>query len=230
MEYEIAYWSLIQGDHCRFIVDSLGKNEILQLEIFKDLQNAFDSDQSLENMQSLASDMFKALSNLLNEMSLKSVKIALSSSFIVHLIGETEQMISILSGNEQDLNYAELCTVDSREHLLFTIGDMDPIFDSDTVRKLKKLEKKVNCLIDATRKVSYINVDNNYSFLLNEHIFHHCSEVLTMFANLRLKCMDATILGRVTVLALDHMYREECYYLGKLGLKVPNPTLGRIEE
>lgn len=137
---------------------------------------------------------------------------------------EADIAVQILSGNDLSLNTASKFGLhDSITHSAALMEHLDPVE--------KDLKKRFSDMtISAEEYNQYTNRIGNFprrGVILNkaEGII---GDFMSIIKTLQRGKVSKTILGTFIVHLLDHYYREEAYYLYKMGLPGPDPTIVSI--
>lgn len=240
--YEIKFWSQIAGDHLRFFLDTLSieETELIDMvtelrdeadEIYKDTSDVVDL---LDRCRSLAEKVHELKSNILSRQICGNVKIALPPTFINHTLNEADQMISVLSGVPLDVDHLnKFWLQDAMGHADFLKCNLDAL-EKPLRKSLKKMKKKFTAhLLTNEELTQYSSHTDMCKFprkdLHNERIDHLMGEFMELLQFLEEGKVSNTVLSSFSILVPDHMYREECYYLRKLGFDAPDPTVPRVE-
>lgn len=236
MQREDLFWLRILGDHAFFIMVSLQDSEIKlkqQSKHFKDVFDNFLAQAQLSNTTSITKfhetvykwvDTFKKFKLYLLDLMLKrEVKIDLVPTFINHMVNELEEYESILLSYINKKRLPNFTTVD--HHLLWLLdasGHSSAIASSldDTEFQLidQALEFKTSF-----QKLYIKSVEYKGFLRTNQHIpsigsldaegshqIVQFSQFMTKLTNL---LRQNLALADLSVYLLDHMLREECYYL-----------------
>ena len=258
--FEHKFWLQIIGDHLRFILTSLDPREILMIESTTQLIEIADQllDSARENQEitAKAKQLVLTVSKLKKEILLRHIKnnirISLPPTFINHMLNEIEEYDKILNGqvtkltisHDHILNAHNLWLKDAAGHAEAIAIQLDSV-EKEKILELLNFRKDFKILhtkcdefigylragINDFPALHKLNDDSALKILL-------FVQVLNEIMELRLEKM---LLGSVAPLFLDHMIREECYYLNKIyqtqqklgmGAKaIPfDPTSPRIEN
>jgi len=257
--FEHRFWLQILGDHSRFILNSLAIHEINEIEEAEILRNIFDA--LLERAQrDLSKDEIILLTrqahihacelrafklHLLTCHITGNISLQLPPTFINHMIDELEEYIRvmnfILNGmipEAHPIHHHKLWLLDAEGHASFIGSDIDMV-EKDIIKKSKEFEKEFGALYKkAVEFGGYLRTGiANFPALQRLNIQAECKIQLFMefLKELQESLMEKKILGTLSPLGPDHMYREECYYLTRLarasGGEMPdcNPDSPRIE-
>ncbi|HEY0826747.1 MAG TPA: DUF2935 domain-containing protein [Bacilli bacterium] len=260
--FEHQFWLQIIGDHARFIFDSLSPSEVEEVQKAHYFINTFD--QLLEASRGVAGAAGVELGSL-NQRAMQhsqeirnfklhliarhltgQIKISLAPTFLNHMVNEAEEYLRILcslvAGNMpppfNPIHYHLIWLVDAAGHA----GAINDRLDAVEKRlKGKSADYAVHFeqfYIKAVELAGYMRTNLNEFPALSR--FNKEVEVtMAMFTEFLCELeemeIDAEVLGALAPLLLDHMAREECYYLTKLS-EVSNvarpgcdPTKPRVE-
>lgn len=238
--YEHQFWLQVFGDHSRFIQDALSPNEIQEVQQAQFFINIFDqllyqarsSISHAELVQLNKSAYYYARQlrefklNLIEQHLREKIVIHLTPTFINHMVNELEEYLRII----QSLMRGQISHYHPLHHhklwLLDAVGHADTIADSldetekKLIRKSEEFTKNFDDLHQTAMEMTgylrthlqdfpalnRLNCQAELKMLL---FMHFLQELETMVSNNR-------VLGTLVPLLLDHMFREECYYLTKL--------------
>lgn len=256
--FEHRFWLQVLGDHARFIIGALSPNERERIEKAKIFKNAFDRflDKARENISGPVLDNLTQESlrlskkfrtfklELIKEHIVGNIEINLPPTFINHMVNELEEYITILNcflssayPEAHPIHHHILWLLDGVGHANAINCDLD-----DVEKKLKEKSKEFAKHFDelhmkAMEFAGYLRT-NITSFPALSRLNKEAELEMLIFMNflkeLENMRMDKEVLGTITPLMLDHMFREECYYLTKLSqvseVKKPdcNPGSPRI--
>ena len=257
--FEHNFWLQVLGDHSRFIFNSLSPKETYFIKqasrfinLFDDLLQESRKTISGENIHKLN---YKAYSAAMEIRDLKltilskqiedKIDINLSPTFINHMINELEEYIFILN----DLVNGKMPSIrDIHLHLLWLpdgVGHADAIASTldmthkELIKKSKEYSKIFTNLYLAILEYRGYTRTGICDFPALRKLNMDASDVMNCFKKflkqLEEEILEKKVLGTIYPLMIDHMFREECYYLTKLsitsGTKNPgcDPTKPRIE-
>ncbi|QGU95895.1 DUF2935 domain-containing protein [Clostridium bovifaecis] len=237
---EHRFWLQILGDHSRFIFDALSPQEKEKIEkaqqfivLFDDLLKEARKNLSNESIMMLTERSLKAAQEIrvfklqiIKEHLVEKIKIALPPTFINHMVNEVEEYLRILGFIMQE----QLPSPNPIYHHLLWLpdgaGHAGAIHDNlDKVEKpLKEIsngfaETFDSMHIKAIELCGYMRTGLTDFPALNK-LNSDAEKEMTLFKGF-LKELESLVtnkhvLGTIAPLLLDHMYREECYYLTKL--------------
>lgn len=258
--YEHRFWLQVLGDHSRFIYKSLAPSEKEEISRTLYFIQEFDnllaqtrqnlSREELNNIHKLIWQRVQQLKefkfHLIQRHLNAQIGLHLPPSFVSHMVNELEEYQLILGfllkGDDIPLLHP------THYHLLWlldAIGHADSITISlDAVEKSLRMQGQrftrdfESSYQKAIEMAGFSRVLKNFPELVQ---FNHDSadqiqqfnHFLTQVQEMRL---NNTALGSIDPLILDHMLREECYYLIKLScvsdVKSPacDPGKPRITE
>lgn len=258
---EHRFWLQIMGDHARFIFYSFSPTEtefilaaqefILLLDQLLQQANKPLTETELQELNQKAYEAtyklreFKLM--LLSHSLQTGLKSQLSSTFINGMINELEEylliMNSIMNGQNplfHPLHYHMLWLTDAAHHAATLSSTLDMI-EKGLLEQAFRYEIQFNDLYLKSLTLNGYLRTQLFTFptleRLNEQGNHLINDFLEFLENLRDQRMDGKVLGSLMPLMIDHMVREECYYLWKLSQTTDNvkkpecdPTRPRLEN
>jgi hypothetical protein len=238
--FEHGFWLQVLGDHSRFLLDSFSSSEKDEIREAKYFINLFDTlleesrkDLPGEKLISLTEAAYKAANEILNfklhiirEQLVGNIKIKLPPTFINHMVNEVQEYILVLNSLLRNqlpiahtIHHHLLWLPDGAGHA-FAIGSSLDSVEKDLIAISKDFSKTFdNMFIKATEFVGYMRTCLTEFPALNR--LNSQAEIKMTSFQCFLKELEELVkakkaLGTLTPLMLDHMYREECYYLTKL--------------
>ncbi|MGZ9586486.1 DUF2935 domain-containing protein [Paenibacillus marinisediminis] len=259
--FEHRFWLQILGDHARFIFNTLSPKETADIQTAQQFIQAFDqllhqarniqSDSQLgplnQQAYSLTTNLRQFKLNILQRLLFGKITIALTPTFINHMVNELEEYLrildSLLEGKQvpqfDALHHDFLWLPDAAGHAAAISSDLDFV-EKRLIQKSQKFEEHFQQFyLKSIEMAGYMRTQ-----LSDFPAFRRFHSDIDMEMNLfraflkELEDLElsAEVLDRISPLMPDHMMREECYYLIKLaqlGL-VPdpkcNPDHPRVEE
>jgi hypothetical protein len=237
---EHRFWLQVLGDHSRFILNALSPEEKEKIEtakgfivLFDDLLNEARKNLSSQSIIELTEKSLEAAQNIrsfklqiIKELITGNIKIELPPTFINHMVNEVEEYLRVLSFITQEQIYS----VNPIYHHLLWLPDAAGHAGAinDNLDKIEKSLKEISNRFAETFDSMHIRAAELYGYMrtgvmdfpaLNK-LNMDVEKEMTLF-NGFLKELEALIrskevLGTIAPLLIDHMYREECYYLTKL--------------
>ncbi|WP_108991362.1 DUF2935 domain-containing protein [Paenibacillus agaridevorans] len=239
--FEHTFWLQILGDHSRFIYNALSPKELQ--DIRKASQFIFVFDQLLKQARdAMASDASEDFTNhaleattelrtfkldLLDRLLLGQVSIALSPTFINHMVNELEEYLRILISLREgkgvpvfpSLHHDLLWLPDAAGHAGAIAADLDGV-EKRLIERSQKFEKHFNdYYLKAIELVGYFRtLREQYPALKRFHadVDLEMKVFMTFLKEIEELELSEELLSRIDPLMPHHMYREECYYLLKL--------------
>jgi len=238
LAFENQFWLRIANDHLHFIQDNLAPTEVDYLERVFELHeiahnlllNAVNA-----NVQEILSFMNLTMNlkrDIIEEQTRGEIKIGLPPTFLAHMLNEEEEYLCILLP-ETCSEMRQISPLMSTHKLWLTdvVGHLDAIYcELDSVegmlrkrahkqkKKFKKLQQKALEFISylkhklpefpAMAELNTESVDLTLLYLNFLRELHHLRE-------------EKLALGTLDPDLLDHMFREQSYYLLKLGYNLP---------
>jgi hypothetical protein len=249
--YEHRFWLQIMGDHARFITTSLSPSEAQDIQTAGTFIQAFDrlldqarrstSDADSGSISKHAYDLtikFRTFKlDLLRRAILGKIMIALTPTFLNHMVNELEEYLRILTElvagkpvPEFDaLHHDFLWLPDAAGHAAAIANDLDAV-EKPWIKRSEQFEGHFQQLyLKSIEMAGYMRTN-----LKDFPAFHRLHKEVDLEMKLFVAFLNeieemqftAEMLDRISPLMPDHMMREECYYLTKLaqlGL-VPNPN------
>ncbi len=237
---EHQFWLQIMGDHSRFIYNSLAPTESEYIQMAGDFISLFDSlmEQShkqttnagLEELNRKAYEATHRLREFKIELLTLSITSTLSSSlppsFFNDMLNELEEYLFVINSliNGQcplldPIHYHILWLTDAFGHAASILSNLDFI-EKDLINLADEFEVSFHDLMTKSYMMNgYLRTGiSNFPSLarLNIQAEYLIKEFMDFLSKLRDQRVDSKILGTLTPLMADHMYREECYYLYKL--------------
>ncbi|WP_160692528.1 DUF2935 domain-containing protein [Clostridium sp. C2-6-12] len=257
--WEHNFWLQILGDHSRFILNALSPKETQFVQQAVRFINLFDdllkeshkqiSDEKFHDLNykaySAAMEIRELKLNILSKQIYEKIDINLPPTFINHMINELEEYICILNNLiKGDVSV----TRDIQLHMLWLpdgVGHADSIASTldmtqkELIKKSKEYSKLFTNLYLALLEYKGYTRTGICEFPALNKLNVNASDVMSCFKKflkeLEVGILEKEIIGTLSPLMADHMFREECYYLTKLamvaGTKNPacDPTKPRIE-
>ena len=248
--YEHRFWLQILGDHARFILNALSPKEVQDVETAEAFIRAYDT--LLEQARAFATDaeagalgsqalqltteFRKFKLSLLERAILGKIKIALTPTFINHMVNELEEYLRILkelvAGKPvpvfHALHHDFLWLPDASGHAAAIASDLDAV-EKPLIKKGHEFEKHFqNLYIKSVEMAGYMRTqlkDFPAFRRLHKEIDLEMKLFVAFLQELEQMELTAEVLDRISPLMPDHMMREECYYLTKLAQLelVPDP-------
>lgn len=257
--FEHMFWLQILGDHSRFIFNALSTKEtdfIQQsnkfINLFDNLLNKSRRPISNEGLHELNYEAYSAAMKI-REFKLtiifkqleEKISVNISPTFLNHMLNELDEYICILSNlikgempYTRDINLHLLWLSDGEIHGLAVAGALD-MADKELINRAREYSKVFeNLYLKAIEYKGYIRT-GIFDFPALRKLNGDVDDRMNCFKNflkeLEEGILVGEILGTLSPLMANHMFREECYYLTKLSMvsdtKAPgcNPTEPRIE-
>ncbi|MFC4104319.1 DUF2935 domain-containing protein [Paenibacillus xanthanilyticus] len=247
--FEHRFWLQILGDHARFILQSLAPNEKPDIERAEAFKKSFDdllaqSRQGglpLETLNAQADEAvtaFRAFKlNLLDRRLLNRIQLALTPTFLNHMVNELDEYAKILqalrSGQEvpvyHPLHYDLVWLPDAAGHAGAIASDLDGV-EKRLMKKSKEFEKHFEQFyLKAVELAGYLRtMRQHYPAIAKFHrdVDMEMNVFKGFLQEIEQLDLSAEVLSRINPLMPDHMFREECYYLMKLAQSgaVPPPS------
>ncbi|WP_017728128.1 DUF2935 domain-containing protein [Halalkalibacterium ligniniphilum] len=258
--FEHRFWLQVLGDHMRFIHTTLAPTEVNQIKEVTTFIISLDTLLS-ESRESLSGQQLLQLTEKAHEQAktvrsyklsvikkqlFGEIQIGLSPTFLNHMVNEVEEYLRILPflENEQlppknhPLHHHLVWLLDAAAHAGGIAGFID-LTEKQVKEKLQHFTIEFKQFyLKAVEMAGYLRANITYFPALDR--FNEDTKLeMTLFQNFlqELEEMKMTnrLLGPLSPLMADHMFREECYYLMKLAqvtsLNPPDcdPTKPRVQ-
>jgi hypothetical protein len=239
--FEHRFWLQVLGDHARFIYNSLAPTETSDIRTAAHFIETFDrllaearmpgAENRLSELNNAAYRATGELRNfklhLLERLLLGKITIGQTPTFLNHMVNELEEYYRILNALQagkpvpvySPLHHDLLWLLDAAGHAGAIQMDLDRT-ERILLDKSRQFEKHFQALyLKATEMAGYMRTQ-----LRDFPAFRRLHSIINLEMNLFRKFLsellemeiDAEVLDRISPLILDHMVREECYYLTKL--------------
>ena len=234
---ENRYWLQTMGDHAMIILDALSPNETEEIKSARGLINDFDglleearreiNDDQIKQLNGKAikavQDLRTFKLHLMKRQITGRIDMLLSSALLNHMMNELDEYILILdllsNGKPVIFHPLHLHLV----YLLDGIGHSTVIqnYINFPYREIREQAGKFehDFIILYNKAVEYSGYlrtglkDFKALNQLNTDIYESMRQFAEFFVGLMLMIREKNVLGPLSVSFLDHMYREECYYL-----------------
>jgi hypothetical protein len=238
--FEHRFWLQVLGDHGRFILNALSPKETEKIEISNNFIAVFDRllDRSRQNIRGKELDELteEALNQgkrlrifkleLIKEHLVGKIEINLPPTFINHMVNELDEYLNILNcfiSNKYPQAHAVhhhlLWLLDGVGHANAIHCNLDDV-EQDLKKKSKEFSKHFDDLHMKSMEFAGYMRTKLTKFPALSRLNKQAELEMLMFMNflkeLQEMRMDKEALGTIAPLMLDHMFREECYYLTKL--------------
>ncbi|MBO8171442.1 MAG: DUF2935 domain-containing protein [Bacillaceae bacterium] len=240
---EHRFWLQILGDHARFIYHALSPSEKNEVQTARYFIHTFDElwHQSRQNLNSQELHVLndRALRHareirlfklkLLRRHLTEEISIGLSPTFINHMVNEVEEYLRILeylvAGKvpppAHPVHHHLLWLQDAVGHAATITCSLD--FTEQKLRNKSETFTRhfQDFYLKAVEFAGYLRTSLKQFPALKR--FNHQVELemkmfQTFLHELEEMEMDETVLGTLSPLIADHMFREECYYLTRLAM------------
>jgi hypothetical protein len=238
MEYENSFTLQILTDHCRFIQMTVSAKHPDVFAVAKDLEERGNALwlQSLKrvnvskNLQEYILTVKTFKESLLSQLLQDKLAIGLPPTFFNHMLDELQDRLdhvnyylqngTVLEKDFLELHHLWLKDAEGHADALYCNVDM---VEHQVRERAKKFRKSFDHLWNRNiEEMKY--VDNTSSSEVRPSIVNLndlASKEMGAFVDLLQELKDLkvshSLLGQIPVLMIDHMIREEFYYLNKLG-------------
>jgi hypothetical protein len=249
--FEHRFWLQILGDHSRFIYNSLSPKENRDIQAAHQFIQAFDRLLQLSRNANTETDLKSindqayALTNelrtfklgLLERTILGKIAIALTPTFLNHMVNELEEYLRIVKELVEGkpvprfhaLHHDMLWLSDAAGHAAAIAADLDAV-EKRLIQKSQQFEVHFQQFyLKSIEMVGYMRTQlRDFPAFRKFHtdIDIEMKVFIAFLKELEVMEISAEVLDRINPLMPDHMMREECYYLTKLASlgMVPNPN------
>jgi len=255
--FEHRFWLQILGDHGRFIRDELSpieKEEIQRAEIFIKIFDELlaKSHQPLTSIEleeltiqahHYAEEIRSFKLDIIRKHLVKEINIGLPPTFLNHMVNEVEEYIRILNclierqiPTAHPLHHHMIWLIDAAGHANAIACSLDDV-EHKLIEESKEFSEDFEKFyIKAIEMTGYMRT-NLDRFPALTHFNKQAELGILLFMkflqSIKELELNNQVLGTLSYLLPDHMFREECYYLTKLAqvseVKQPDcdPTIPR---
>ncbi|SET70232.1 protein of unknown function [Natronincola peptidivorans] len=258
--FEHHFWLQVLGDHARFIFDNLSPSEMKELEKANHFIFVFDK-LLAESHKPLTEKELMVLTNqayryaheirlfkldLIRQHLTGDIELGLPPTFINHMVNEVEEYLRVLCflmtkqiPTSTAIHNHLIWLLDAAGHAAGIAGDLDMVEKRLIEKSEVFMEHFEEFYIKAVEMAGYMRTCLEDFPALQRFNLQVEGEIFLFKVFLReLEELELTnkLLGTVPALMLDHMAREECYYLIKLAeasnVSMPDcdPTQPRTED
>jgi len=238
--FENRFWLRIMDDHLFIILDALNyreKDEIASarslIKTYNELLERSWEDLPADQLMQLNQQAFTATQgikeyklHILKKQLTGSIAIGITSGLMSRLINEAEYYLDILSAFLQKREYVIkpiplhlLWLIDAAGHAEIIANGLN-YSNTDLIRVTRAYQVSfVDLFVQAIEMKGFFRIDvkDFPSFKQFNRDVNKClTDFTEFFVELNSKIMDDRVPSTVSLLTLDHMYREECYYLTEL--------------
>lgn len=238
--YEHRFWLSVLRDHARFIHSSLAHNEraiAQKANFFIQSSNSLIDQSKLplreadilnltQQAYNFANDIREFKLQILSRHLMEKIDIDLPPTFINHMINEVEEYIRILQcimTNQllqcHPVHHHLLWLLDGVGHADTIACSLDPV-EQKLIKESKEFSKTFkDFYLKAVEMSGYIRTCiTKFPALrrFNSQVEHEMILFMKFLKELEKLDVNKKALGTLMPLMLDHMFREECYYLTKL--------------
>lgn len=238
--FEHRFWLQVLGDHSRFILNTLSPKAKDNIERATYFKNTFDSllnrargpvsGRELDELNQVIVNEVQRLRafklQLIKEHIAGKIDINLPPTFINHMVNELDEYLKILNcfmnnsvPEAHPLHHHLLWLLDGYGHASAIYSNLDDV-EADLKKKSHEFAKNFGDLhMKAMEFAGYLRTGvNKFPALsrLNKQAELKMLMFMEFLKELEGMRLSKEALGIIMPLMLDHMYREECYYLTKL--------------
>lgn len=250
INFEHRFWLRILRDHLTFIIDKLASVHVDELERANALKLVvLDQLDHVDSGVVVLSEVLAAVRAvrqfkvyLLRRQVVDGgdFKLSLPPTFINHMLNELDQYLRLLQTVEEGevfqervLNVHDLWLLDAAGHAESLMTELDPT-EKDFKLLFKEQKKEFKMLHDKTKEFIAYVLRINTSFDAVERLTVLAIDEITAFNRLLAEVynlrIEEQVLGTFSALLIDHMLREEAYYLMKLGIEVGDRPITDLIE
>ncbi|MFC5649210.1 DUF2935 domain-containing protein [Paenibacillus solisilvae] len=249
--FELRFWLQVLGDHARFIRDALAPGEAAEISRAQQFIQTFDKllDSArlnldggsiaalLQTVNPWTSQLRTYKLHLLQRSLTGNIDIHLAPTFLSHMVNELEEAMRVFTALTSGqlpppgpaIHQHLLWLQDAVGHAGTFSGEFD-LVEKSWKNKSGEFELYFqNCYFKAIELAGYMRT-NLADFPALRRFNQEANTVMLLFMKFLSEVEELTVrkelLGTLTQLVPDHMYREECYYLTKLSQAaagVPRP-------
>ncbi len=242
------FWLQAMGDHAIIIYETLSPVETGEIQKAGDFISLFNNllanareaigDKDIEKLKECAQKAIRDFRDfklhILTRQLTGHIRIALPTAVINHMVNEADEYIynlGLYTSNTipqlHPIHYDLVWILDALGHANLIQSYTSYPFN-DLVEEAGSFAHKLSILYNRTMEFAgYLRTGlKNFIALdqLHKEAFNQMRLFAEFFVDLELKISNKSIVVPLTVLFLDHMYREECYYLTRLA-SVTNQSL-----
>ena len=230
--FENIHWLQVFLDHAIFLSDSFAKTEtqwIERAENFKKIAagELLRPGQDHQAKLKFATDFKQYKLSLINSLLLMTVKFHMDVTLVNHMVNEIDQYITILNifietGKIYEghvLEHHRLWLLDAEGHAVAMIKGLDPV-EKATMKEFKDLKKRFHNLYCKTLEFIGYTRSGRKEFpaltLLNNEAYFEEVAFINLQKELLSLIASKAVLSNIQPRFIDHMLREESYYLAKI--------------
>lgn len=250
MYFEHRFWLQILGDHSRFIFSSLSPKEKAELNKAHYFMGAFDDllaqaheEESEAHLLDLTHQAFQEVNSLryfklqlIRRHLVDGIELHLTPTFLNHMVNELDEYCLLLHCFLEEkkmphchpLHFHTVWLLDASGHAGFLHCNLDDV-EYELKKKSKDFQEEFMELYHkALEYQDFLRTGlTKFPALLrfNHQVDREMGLFMTFLQELMQLRLNLDALGTFSPLIVDHMYREECYYLLKLAQlgAVPKP-------
>lgn len=240
--FEHRFWLQVLGDHSRMLLNSLSPEETEDVKKARYFIKTFDtllakarealSNEEIYDLNMVAYNSAQEIRNfkldIIKRHIAGNIKINIVPTFVNHMVNEVEEYLFILCSVMQKgypvanpLHHHLLWLLDGSGHAYGIASDLDMV-EKAYIEKSRAFAKNFdNLYLKAVEMQGYMRTGLlQFPSLdkLTEEAYSDMSAFKEYLQELFSLVKDKKILSAIMPLILDHMYREECYYLTKLSM------------
>lgn len=247
IRYEIEFWTQILRDHAEFQYSSLAPYETEAINTATKFMNLFKEYHdkvvpetrqfSKQELMELVSDNKVAVTQfvqfkkqMLTRLLTCNIALAMSPTFLNHMINEAMEFYRVLSLYDQTLRdnqtlenirLHKIWLPDASGHAKFIVSQLDGV-ESIYINQAEDFQKKFDCFFKKASEMYLMyertNLNDSALHQFNQDVEKTMNEFISfldLICGLKQNCRIYST-GTFTPLVPDHMMREENYYLYKI--------------
>lgn len=239
--FEHRFWLQVLGDHARFLLNNLSPKETQEVQHAQGFITRFDSLLAAA-CQDVGGDTLTTLTRQAQQAAVQlrdfklhvqrrqlagKIEIALPPTFLNHMLNELEEYLRILEALLNDgkvpvfhpVHHHLLWLLDASGHAAALDDRFDPV-EKKWKKKAMKFTKTFEGLYLKSVETAAFLRTRLPEFPALARLNSESELAIKLFqgflAELQEMELTNSVLDTISPLIVDHMYREECYYLTKL--------------
>ncbi|TCT15311.1 DUF2935 family protein [Natranaerovirga pectinivora] len=240
---EVYFWAGILRDHAEFQLLTFSYREsrdIAKAKYFKDAFIAFrkkaeiqlrnpnkrDTSNFVDQFLYIVTEFIEFKKSLLQKLLTCNIELGLTPSFINHMINEALECKRELSKDKactdmtmENIKLHLIWLPDAAGHAAAIIGDTDYV-EKEWIEISQEFEKTfLDLFVKATElgmMLERTGLKNGALELLNEEVCKHIEDFNVYLCKVKELREACKLLGVIKPIMLDHMLREEKYYVSKI--------------
>ena len=234
----IYFWSSIMQDHADFFLTTLSYQEtdfIKNAQYFKNEFNRIEKDAGTDISNEYIDYICNTLNNFIDfkrnaikRLLLCNIELGLAPTFINHMINEAMEFYrdlqkiktkSTLDPVKENILLHMIWLPDAAGHAAAIAADLDPV-EKSYIKEAQMFEKRFNDMFvksfELGKMLERTNLKDGTLHFFNIEVEERINDFIAFLSRLKNLRIQCRILGTVKPLMLDHMIREERYYLANI--------------